>query len=572
VASAGRATGAAKALARAKAGGKLHGAGNCGTGRGGFKPGNTCGKGGRAKLAADIAAGRAGAKGPAQRAALRAKVRELKAHRRGKAGAVSDATAGEHRAALRAIGAGRASMIGPAPRPAKVTPGPKPKPAPEPKGDAATADDLLAHHRGLIAEAAREQAAGHAAGKAARKPADAAALKAHAEALQSQLDHADADITRLARRTSPWEAAAARGGAIDIGSPQGQAYLGARKELEGVRARRRDLNEQHREARARLKAAEAEAHLASVPHHVPHGAPIGERIAANRVAEARRRAVIALQEHHDDARTRARAAFDAHVADLHRLGAERYALEGRKKPSQEDRARIKGLTAAQKEAAARATAASEELAARGAAHRERLFSVLRADRPTAVKLGEVEADRAAFSPRMRSQLDEGAAFVGRLTQATDHPHLTVDARRIPDAEAPRAHHQDFGDRSRVSHTDHDDVATVVHELGHALEARLAGVGDRAREFLAHRVGSEAPRPMNELTGSSRYRPDERGREDKFGAVFGDHAGYVGKDYGGRASEIMSMGIEQLHRDPARFAKDDPEYFRFVAGILDGSLR
>jgi hypothetical protein len=35
---------------------------------------------------------------------------------------------------------------------------------------------------------------------------------------------------------------------------------------------------------------------------------------------------------------------------------------------------------------------------------------------------------------------------------------------------------------------------------------------------------------------------------------------------------VSMGLEQLHRDPVKFAKDDPEYFNFVMGALHGDTR
>jgi hypothetical protein len=74
VASAGRATGAAKALARAKAGGKPHGGGDCGTGAGGFKTHNTCGQasrgtpGQRSGLAGHLKEARAGVKAQAAQA------------------------------------------------------------------------------------------------------------------------------------------------------------------------------------------------------------------------------------------------------------------------------------------------------------------------------------------------------------------------------------------------------------------------------------------------------------------------------------------------------------------------
>ena len=33
-----------------------------------------------------------------------------------------------------------------------------------------------------------------------------------------------------------------------------------------------------------------------------------------------------------------------------------------------------------------------------------------------------------------------------------------------------------------------------------------------------------------------------------------------------------MGLQKLWEDPATFARKDPEYFKLITGILDGSLR
>ena len=49
-------------------------------------------------------------------------------------------------------------------------------------------------------------------------------------------------------------------------------------------------------------------------------------------------------------------------------------------------------------------------------------------------------------------------------------------------------------------------------------------------------------------------------------------GKIGKAYNDQATEVVSMGLEQLHRDPSGFAKDDPEYCSFILGVLDGSSR
>lgn len=88
--------------------------------------------------------------------------------------------------------------------------------------------------------------------------------------------------------------------------------------------------------------------------------------------------------------------------------------------------------------------------------------------------------------------------------------------------------------------------------------------------------------MNEATGDRRYRDNEVGNEDSFQKSFGARNGetkprvsskfYAGKSYKGGYTEIMSMGLEELYHDPIGFAERDPEYFKFVVGALDGSIK
>lgn len=117
-----------------------------------------------------------------------------------------------------------------------------------------------------------------------------------------------------------------------------------------------------------------------------------------------------------------------------------------------------------------------------------------------------------------------------------------------------------------------DAGVAVHEFGHQLEFQVPGVASAAREFLAHRVGDEAPRRLDQIHPQGGYTYLETGREDDFGRAFGDARWYVGKHYDSGDTEIVAMGLEKLYTDPAGFAKADPEYSSFILGILDGTLR
>jgi hypothetical protein len=119
----------------------------------------------------------------------------------------------------------------------------------------------------------------------------------------------------------------------------------------------------------------------------------------------------------------------------------------------------------------------------------------------------------------------------------------------------------------------DDAGTVIHEWGHRIEGEIPGVQKRANEFLDHRLKGETPQQLNKVLHGSSYDDHEMGAKDDFEKAFGaSHAWYVGKRYKHGATEIVSMGIEKLYREPLGFATDDPEYCKFILGILDGSLR
>lgn len=120
----------------------------------------------------------------------------------------------------------------------------------------------------------------------------------------------------------------------------------------------------------------------------------------------------------------------------------------------------------------------------------------------------------------------------------------------------------------------ETAATVLHELGHELEARLPGALKASKAFLALRTEGQRARKLADVFPNSLYGADEIARDDEFSKALGVHWGwYAGKDYGDRpATEILSMGLQKLFLDPIGFAKTDPEYFRFVLGMVGGRIQ
>lgn len=102
---------------------------------------------------------------------------------------------------------------------------------------------------------------------------------------------------------------------------------------------------------------------------------------------------------------------------------------------------------------------------------------------------------------------------------------------------------------------------LVHEVGHVLEYHDPSVLQSSLAFLDRRTAGKPLQSMSELTGDPGFKDYERGRDGGF-----IHP-YVGKDYGRKATEVMSMGLEEMHRDPIRFARADPDHFAHTYSVM-----
>lgn len=173
----------------------------------------------------------------------------------------------------------------------------------------------------------------------------------------------------------------------------------------------------------------------------------------------------------------------------------------------------------------------------------------------------------------RKAIRSGTDFVKSLLN--DGGDLPVAFAKSPDGRAfYNSHHRGVDNvvAIGVGDTGEYGAGTVAHELGHLIETRKPGIRDRARAFLAYRVGDEPPIDMGEQRGELAMK-GEMGRKDNFEKVFGERSAYyVGKVYRDGDTEIVSMGIEQLYRDPLGFAKKDPEYCQFILSVLRSPAR
>lgn len=108
-------------------------------------------------------------------------------------------------------------------------------------------------------------------------------------------------------------------------------------------------------------------------------------------------------------------------------------------------------------------------------------------------------------------------------------------------------------------------ATVAaHEITHGTELQNPEIKKKAVAFLKKRAGGESPVRLRDVTGLN-YKASEITFEDDWVKLGGN--AYTGKKYPSEATEILTMGIERLHANPAEFAAQDPDFFDFVISTL-----
>lgn len=122
---------------------------------------------------------------------------------------------------------------------------------------------------------------------------------------------------------------------------------------------------------------------------------------------------------------------------------------------------------------------------------------------------------------------------------------------------------------------HDDPGVSVHEFGHYIENHNRWAMDRAQQFRASRFPPEKNRPMKDFGPERGYSRNEVGNPDKMLSTFKDdlsNAAYSGKTYPDGQTEVTSMGIEQLYRDPVHLARTNPDYFTLIVSMLQRGPR
>lgn len=105
--------------------------------------------------------------------------------------------------------------------------------------------------------------------------------------------------------------------------------------------------------------------------------------------------------------------------------------------------------------------------------------------------------------------------------------------------------------------------TFLHEFGHHLEDNNERIRDLVIKFRKGRIGNEELRTLREITKRNSYGQSEKAWKDNF------FDAYVGRFYREGSTEILSMGIEAMYKNPLLFLQQDPEHFELILRIMGG---
>ena len=170
--------------------------------------------------------------------------------------------------------------------------------------------------------------------------------------------------------------------------------------------------------------------------------------------------------------------------------------------------------------------------------------------------------------RMLPGWKDAKALLEKIVAPDVFPRQPVNVRKLRDGS--RAFQR--GDAINLSAQ--AKLPTFVHETMHFVEQFNPHVHERCVAFLQERTKGEAPQLLRVVTGHKGYDSSERTRKDKF---FDPYCGklYEHPNRDGSmnvtATEILSMGVERLVKNPVRFLREDREYATMCLNLIWGNI-
>ena len=161
----------------------------------------------------------------------------------------------------------------------------------------------------------------------------------------------------------------------------------------------------------------------------------------------------------------------------------------------------------------------------------------------------------AFDSKNVRKPDEYKKGLEMFSEMISVPNLK-ETLEVKETDSGRSYY-----KQGAIHMANPDPATIIHESGHWLEARNIQVRREVKEFYNKRTEGEPIVKLSESTGDL-YEDYEVTKVDKW------LHHYIGKFYGNQpSSEVLSMGLEMMYKNPIYLAKNDPEMFDFIYSVV-----
>lgn len=139
---------------------------------------------------------------------------------------------------------------------------------------------------------------------------------------------------------------------------------------------------------------------------------------------------------------------------------------------------------------------------------------------------------------------------------TDWVKKSIDKSALTPKKVDRGYYSGYEKVIAISESsDKGAIATAIHELGHRFEESVPEILGLEKTFYNRRTKGESPMWLG-----YGYGKNEKTRVDKFLNK------YMGKDYGGHAYELVSMGFEMAYTEPIVLLADE-DMAEWIFGML-----
>lgn len=188
---------------------------------------------------------------------------------------------------------------------------------------------------------------------------------------------------------------------------------------------------------------------------------------------------------------------------------------------------------------------------------EQLKAILSEIRPMGATKQQLKAQFGSSRSKVRKIFDTALNYYPSDWVETS---VNFGVLKTKKPENRRAYYSPWELVITVMPDDQKKIGTAVHELGHRMEHVIKEILDSETQFYSRRTAGEALKKIRDITGNLGYADNEVARKDKFLSV------YMGKDYGGRAYELVSMGFQWAYTDPAILLQDE-DMAEWILGLL-----